>query len=676
MNFKEISAAFLGVFLIGCQNPYPAQGGGEITAEPPPIPGQVSPPLVLRVPELQEIVEGTEVIIPVEARVPAGGTPIVRFKDLPQGAVYDSTKSEIKWTPGFEAANDASNSEVQTKAYVVKVSMYSSADPLMAVQKEMKLFVRDTPRAFTVVSASAPLVYEEGSLSQLITIDSVDFPNGPFTLEGVGLPIGSELRKRNTSNPREYLLNFSPDALTVIRSGYGDQTRQYVMKFIATAARGLRTEFASTLSVSDVRKQPLVSAPTQIRQGLNVSFVVSAEDLNGEKSPIVRLKSAVPFGVLQVSSLALQEEQNLLRAPNPVARFEVTWKGIPEDQIGKNFDLRFESCGGYNSATCRDFSVRVFFEQEIFSPPVVNRSQWPLGTIRYVKAKLPLEVPLAILDGDSGSSTLGKVEIRPSSSEISWSSGKLRVAPNTPGVRQFSVHAVSTKGVAVSESFVFEALPETWSDTLVLGTAPSDPSAAALLKIYSGAQFMNPEFQVADTRTMAFRKKLVVGAGALVTEAAQNEVDRISALVPTVVLQTTSVANVGKKLQDEMVALKLSLSSKVRPGTGGEPDFKDYELNPTSASGITDSKKPMRLSGTLNTDSKEIQTFYADQSGGCKDAFLLQAQKPSRLHPVAVQCQRAAGGWLLISGFEFGDLVAEKEDETLPVKWLKDWSNR
>ena len=676
MHARKFAAVLGAALLWGCQNPYPTAGGGKITAEPAPVPDDVAPPLVLRVPEFVEAPEGSETVLAIEARVKEGEQPIVRVGQLPQGAVYDSVKSIIRWTPGFDAANDPANAETVSKEYTIAITLHSASDPITVLKKEIKLLARDTPRPFTLNPGAAMSVSEGSLLSRVISVESVDFPNGPFKLEAQGLPLGSELKLRNPSNPREYILTYTPDSHAVVRAGYGDGSKSFNVKFVATTSRGLRTETTAALTVQDKRETPMVSAPAEVAQGLNVNFSVSIEDANGEKEPSLRLNGSAPFGVVDIARNRVDEEPDVLLLPNPSAQYTITWKGIPEDQIGKSATLNLTACGGYDLLTCRNFPVRVRFEQDTFAPPVVDRTKWILGSIRYLKAKQSVEVDLPIRPGDS-SSRIYKVEILPATTDIAWSSNKLRITPSAVGVKQFSVRVTSSNGTTLSESFIYDSLPESWSETLVAGVSPSAPAEAAVLKAIANAQFMNPEFQVADARMLAFRKRLLISSGVFRSAEARNEIDRILPLIQTVVVLGSQVANGGAGIQKEMEDLGLRTGALVTPGSGGEPQFSKFELNPTVDSKIPDSKKPMRLKGTLHSDSLNVQAFYSGQSTACKDAFLLESKSPARLHPVAVQCTRKTGGGVfLMAGFDFGDLAAEPEEAGLPEKWLKDWSTQ
>jgi hypothetical protein len=282
-------------------------------------------------------------------------------------------------------------------------------------------------------------------------------------------------------------------------------------------------------------------------------------------------------------------------------------------------------------------------------------------------------VDLPIRPGDSAS-RIYKVEVLPATNEISWSTNKLRITPKAVGVKQFNIRVTASNGTTVSESFIYDALPESWSETLVAGVSPSAPAEAAVLKSIPGAQFMNPEFQTADARMLAFRKRLLISSGVFRSAEARNEVDRMLPLIQTVVVLGPQIANAGSGVQKEMEQMGLRSAALVTPGSGGEPQFSKFELNPTLDSNLAKSKKPIRLQGTLHADSMNVQTFYSGQSPVCKDAFLMESKSPGRLHPVAVQCTRKNGGFFLMAGFDFGDLVAEPEDAGLPAKWLKDWS--
>jgi hypothetical protein len=103
----------------------------------------MAPSISLVVPDVMTTHEGDQVVIPIQSFVPAPGIAQYQFQGMPLGMSFDAAKSEIRWTPDLLAANDASDSSVMTKNYVIFVTLRSSTDPLRTITKHVVIAVID-----------------------------------------------------------------------------------------------------------------------------------------------------------------------------------------------------------------------------------------------------------------------------------------------------------------------------------------------------------------------------------------------------------------------------------------------------------------------------------------------------------------------------------------------------
>ncbi len=193
---------------------------------------------------------------------------------------------------------------------------------------------------------------------------------------------------------------------------------------------------------------------------MDVTFLLSAEDTNGEGSPRFAIEQRPPFGQLRV------ETQSIPAGPAgmPVTRLIVRWYDIPPSHFGQTGDFQFRACSLANSdgrSTCSTHQIRVHLTGIVHSPPEIDRRDWPLGTVRRFRAGERLTLPFPIVDAETRLPVdRVEIELQPDSEDtVRWSDGVLTVSSQTPGIKQFNIRAFSDYGMARVESMVYEVLP-------------------------------------------------------------------------------------------------------------------------------------------------------------------------------------------------------------------------
>jgi len=658
-------ALFLLAALLGCsQNPYP-QDGKLLTTEPeaPPL---IPPPFVLDVPLQLELVEGASTEIVVRAAVPKPGTAVVTFKDLPAGAVFDPDTMKLTWTPSFEAGNE-SDPHMASRSYQVTANLRSSADSVTTIQRVMNLVVKDSPRAFTVTVEKTDIEQKEGEQVKIpLRISSEDFPQGVFRVLGLQIPSGAEIRE--TSDPSLFHLVYSADYYGTTTNDYSSGGSWYKpMK--ANVAVELPSGRMATLAVNwdlwDVRLDPEVNAPTNLSAGLDVNFAVAASDLNGETEPRITF-SPPAFGKLKVGGFADAASKG-----NVSTVKSVRWTEIPAEQIGKTSRLEYKVCvkSGYSSFNrCVNRFVDVTFNPDQYPVPEIDRKQWPLGLVQYVKEGASLTVPLVVLDKNSSQP---KVELFPKEiqDEVSWSKNVLTVTPKKAGFRQFNIQVTSAYGMKSQESFLLEILPSSWSEVLILGESQKVSELVKTGSLFDDAQYANPMLQPLDRKLLALRKLLVVTTSALKDPGALPEIELAAASVPNIFIMSPLGDQFGGSLATELKDLKVGFLGRFLAQTG-MPELKLFSLIAETDSDLKAPVFPIHLGEVTSDESKSPLILKLDAASTCKTLLTLRKEDIADVFPLTVLCPRVNGGRLMLSGFEWADAVPAASDQKILKEWM------
>ncbi len=284
MKALKILALVMLVAVAGCkQNPFPKEG--EILNEKPVEKPPILPPLVLDIPDTIDFREGEANELVFKAKVPSPATPIVTITDLPDGATFDSTKMKIVWTPDFSAGNEPNDPTARFRTYTVSFTLRASTDVVTSVTRRALITVRDVPRDVIVNVPAGDRDLQEGKeFIEKISIESVDYPKGPFTLNLTNLPQAAKV-EAVAGDPTKWTIRYTPDlrSVTVEDQWSGSGHYKYMdVKYTVVVPSGNAFTKTSRWKLNDARQFAAISAPKNVVQGTDINFTLVAEDTNGE----------------------------------------------------------------------------------------------------------------------------------------------------------------------------------------------------------------------------------------------------------------------------------------------------------------------------------------------------------------------------------------------------------
>ncbi|HTL12303.1 MAG TPA: hypothetical protein VL588_07435 [Bdellovibrionota bacterium] len=416
----------------------------------------------LSFPQVMEFQEGVKGEYTVQAWVPAPGKATVTIDPLPEGAQFDGETGKLVWTPSSTAANDPQMPASDARHYTVKLTLKSDLAPMGVYEREAVLVVKNTRGDFKVDLGVTDLTAVEGSeLTQAIHVTDGDFAQGPFSVRAEGLPFGATIEPGAT--PGDFVLKYtpSPQAVSVINhadevwnSTAGAYERHFNVTVFASNPRGeVATSQAVNLAVTDKRMAPVVSGPTDIVQAADVAFALVAQDPNGEGAPTVTLLNQPQKG-----RFSMTESKE-----GTVDRIDVLWNGVPKELFGTTTELNFQACapGNAGDAVCATQVVKVKIQSTAKNPPAVTRTEWPVGSFRYIRTGDTLSVSVGIVDADFPEQPVDVVlKSTDSSDGLQYQDGVLAVTAGTAGFRQITLTASSFQGAVATESFALMVVPK------------------------------------------------------------------------------------------------------------------------------------------------------------------------------------------------------------------------
>ncbi len=669
---KKLAALLaVTVLLVGAckQNPFPETG--RIVQREPQKPEPVVPPLILDVPDSVEVLEGQQMEFAIGATVPKPGRPLLTVQGLPAGAVFDPATLKVKWNPDYTAANEERDQGVIVKVYPVHLMLSSSEDPVTITQRNFSIIVRDVARPITVNIPSTPIELQEGKSFEMdIEVKSEDYPNGPFDPQIKNMPVGTTI-SRDLTNPSRFKVNFTPSFREVSVNEIFSSFRAFVdrsMEVSFFGPRGSSVTVPMVWRINDVREKPIVLVPTSISQGTSASFSISAEDPNGEEPPSLKLAPRPAFGLSDLKT-ETTNPGNAARGVNPSIVSTFRWTQIPPEKIGKTENVNFQACvkrSRWVKDTCTTHTVAITFEAEKHLPPIVDRGEFPLGTVRYVREKENLFIKLPVRDAETATSNPSVVV--KGSDEVTWKSGILTAQFKKAGLKQFSVLATSVYGVTQVESFLVEVLPWSWSSVVLFGEGPSDPEVKSATAFFDSVQVANPALQLSDPRLLVLRDSAYLTTGAFAEPSLFKAIESAAATARNVFISTPMVAKLEGVLKDELAALEVKVGTPVADLTG-------YALEVVPGTKFTAPTDPISLQGKLTAVSKNpVSVTYGGKivvGKVCEDVLVLKKAGEADV-PVAVACPRRNKGLIVVAGFEFGDIQTGLSDTKIVKKWLTD----
>jgi hypothetical protein len=343
VNTTLVMSAVFG--LVACnQNPYPT---GMDQQNIPFERHQVASPYTVEGPTTASCDEGKTCSITLIGHVPAPGSAVLKFTNLPAGAVYDTTTHVLTYTPDYSVVDVSADPTHTSKDLpLIGIEIDNSSNPSTNGSATLRITVNNTARPLVVNYVSgATTVAEGGSLDQVVNITSADFPSGPFHLVLDGAPKGTSV-DQVPGTAGQFVIHYAPDntVVTVADTLSGTTyVKKFAVKYNAFSLAGGQTVIAKDWTVTDARSPALVTAPDAITQGLNVNFAIRADDQNFEMAPVITVdQTNVPFGRLTVTPVV---QTSSVGTVNPFTSVvNVNWDQLTAANVGTTTPIYFVVC--------------------------------------------------------------------------------------------------------------------------------------------------------------------------------------------------------------------------------------------------------------------------------------------------------------------------------------------
>ena len=652
--------------LWGCnQNPYPDEG--EVR-ETPREQRRVRLALSADIPQELYLFEGVEHEEKLKVKVPPPGHPVVWIDGLPDGAEFDAETYTLKWRPGFFAGNNSQDPTIKTRVYPLTVWLKSSLDDTEKISQRVSVIVTDVPRAITIDGNQEARVDEGATLSYEFEVDNADYPQGPFSIFTSDMPSNTKIEAiPGTSN--KFKLQFSPDYFHVNArhrdcGSWQNSCRKYEGKITVTNPAGHQQEKDLTITVNDKRLGSKIVTPATLNQGLDVSFQVTAYDLNKEISPVLRLLGQKPtFGKFETKTIASDENNSTI--------LDVKWSDIPPIHNGKTFTFKFESCVANSQNNLRDCTqdkIDINIRVKKRPAPIIDRSNWNVGQLMYLGHNESKLFRVKVEDAEMLNST-PMVEIFPESIRkyVSWKNNQLLLRFNEAGVFQFNLVATSDYNIQSSQSFIVEVFPQNRSKVLFFADSTKDKEVQFYQKTYPGLDLMNPVIQEINTRNISARDTLIIGTSILKDLSVNEKIIKAMDFIDNIVIASPLLENLPEKYLRELNQDYGVVFYRYQDLSSAE-DLTKMHLDGMN---IYPQQK-VRLGQNASDESVNPLIFNTkSSSSNCKPVLDLMNDIGSQIHKIGIVCKRKTGGRLALMGTEWADLKTSSADSEIPASWMK-----
>lgn len=683
---KALLLFILVLSFYGCEkDPYPgntaldkADGpGGRIGRKPPGSDIPVPPGNAADIPAVMKLEEGKLFTYKLRIVVPKPGKPVVWIDNLPPGASFDAENLVFKWTPGYFTGNDPQDPSIKTMDYIMTVRYKSSEDePTDHKFEKVTLKVSDVPQKFDIVAKNRKDVKEGETLYYNFKVENFDYPQGPFKITTKGMPANTMVEQIDTNNFR---LVFKPDHQHVklndnpnpCSRGYKD-CLLYEGKIVVTNPAHHITQKDVEIEVKDVRKDISIVTPSNMQQGLDISFSISVVDPNGEVAPVVSMLTKRPRKGEFKTTLQKDEENNL-------SVFNVTWKDIPPTFNGKSRSFQFKACvldgrGRYQSCDQGGFRVTIVVKDR--KPPMFERSSWAQGEIKYLRYNESAEYKVSVKDGDNRASSVTDVVVKPDSMQkyVHFVGQNLMVKIDKPGIHQFSLVATSDYNLSSAESFVVEVFPKSRSNTLYFTDSTRDKEVQFYRDVMGNVELYNPVLQPLTVRNLSGRTNLILGTGILEDVQMKDNIQDAMKMINNVVVASPLLENMPDSFIDQLTNdYKISILGRYSE-LANTPSLDQMYFVVRSDFMSAKDKVQLSLNSTKESFDPLIFSISVDREN-CQDVMDFtnrgNVQRASQFK-IGLICNRHDGkGRFAILGTEFADLKTSERDTKVPGKWLR-----
>ncbi len=668
---KLLAVLILIVNLIGCEdNPYPETA--HLTNEVPRRPTAVPRPIGMIVDHNVEYSEGVRRDFKIKAYVPAPGKPDVVINGLPAGATFDGESLTVSWKPAMFDGNDPKDPTIKKRIYPITILLRSSDDTTGDTnEKLVNLVVFDVPQNLSVESRDQTSVYEGKTLVYKFSIDNTDYPNGPFSITTKDMPANSKIEQVSDT---EFQMTFKPDHHHVIINENDDcnlwnkNCVTYKGRILVHNPANHVSEKEVQIRILDSRLDTKIVVPENLEQGLDVTYQVSAYDLNGEVPPKIEMVTPEPeFGKF-ITRINRDQENNS-------SVLNVSWMDIPPSYNGKSVNFKFKACTldtneRYKNCEYDDFNIKVVVKDR--KPPVIYRSEWAAGEIKYFNFGDYKSFNIDIEDGDRRWEKVKNVKIMPVEMQdfVEWTNGVLKVRFDKPGIHQFSIVAKSEYNTSSAQSFVAEVFEPNRSRILYFTDSTRDDEVKFYRDTMGEVQLMNPVLQALNERNLSGRDTLILGTGILQDKGLKETIAKALDKINDVVVASPLIENMPQKFIDELQQEHhISILGRYR-GLPNLPALETMRFIARDEFETPTNLVMLKKTTTVESFNPLVFSVGVDRTG-CEDVLDLTDEKKEARLKIGIICDRNSGGRYAILGTEFADLKLSEADTGLAAKWLQ-----
>lgn len=665
----HLLALFALFSLVGCEsNPYPTDG--VLSKNPASTRFNVRPNIIIADPGTLLFEEGVSSEYKIDFQVPSGRA-ILSWQGLPEGAVFDETKQSLVWTPGFEAGNDSADPTIKTRFYKVIVTLYSSDNLNEGTDRILTLQVNNTPREITAIGLKTDYAMKEGTSASLETfeINSADFPFKDLRVELKDNKAGSRLVRNDATGDIELRAEFDVDFLKVgakeCQSWSSSCTFKVQNAVLVTAPDGRNQEIPFTIAVTDVRKEAEVSLAQDINVTGDTSISFTAVDGNKEIAPEVKLISGPSLGMFELKKIS---------SANYQSQHSISWSQIPIEAVGQSFQVVLEVCTAayrysVNTLLCRNITANLNVQAREIAAPTINRGTWGQGVQQYLRFGKQFSTRL---QASAGNTNLRILSISAASSDtddiVNYSNPYLEITSSKPGIKALTINVVNSVGGVANSVFLYEVLPESWSENLILAASSSAPELTMIESLWGNASRIYNAGHNLNERALAFRKTLTVGTHSLLLPDIQKDIEFYSANLKNVLITSPLLENLPEVITAELKSLGVRLNG--RAASNPTFDINNFEI--LANLNAEDPSSIVKLTGKLTAESFSPGIISKTIQSRCTNIFSLYKDAvPAEEYVIGLICNRRNGGKLVVLGFEWADLKFVEADAGMSQKWFK-----
>ena len=656
--------------LVGCNsNPYPKDG--EITRTPERNPWELRPALGIDAPDLMSFKEGSEGFYRVAVRVPSGD-PVIVWEGLPDGIVYDQVKGELKWVPDFSAANDPSDASVRSRQYPVNLILSSTTDRITSIRKTILMQVQDTPRPVVISGLRADYSVNEGQSVEVTRFEvaSADFSSNDISISLKNNSQGLSFERGDRSGQWVLKAFYGFDTARVGTCSSWNCEREIKDTLVAMGPDGRKTESPITLKVKDVRRNVTASVPASFDVTGDFKFTFNSVDPNQEIAPLVRISKSPELGVFEIKRIVTNNFLN----PQYEATYELSWSQIPPTAVGQVFQATLELCNSRVSSSpgttnCTTQAIQLNVLEREVALPTIARGDWEISRVKYIQHNSAFTHRLTIGSGRNGLNILSVSALSSDKEdEVTINGGNVRILSQKPGLKSLNVSVMNSVGGIANEVFLYEVMPQSWSQNILIGANAPVAEFEALEKVLGTS---NREYRGGmnlDARALFQRRTVFAGTHSMMLPGAMDDLSFFAKNLSRVVIMTGALEKLPAEIVSELRAQNVFIAGR----SSTDADFNLQKVLVTPAARLGSPKDVVSLSGKLTSESKDPSLFAVLSSSSCEKIFTLVLPTAIPKEYVAgVSCRRANGGRLVVLGFEMADLAFTEQDAPMLEQWLK-----